>query len=137
MLESPTGTQANKYVLSETTDKFSSVQEVAMFASLMLQILKNLGLSEFEARLPTIPPRRYFLSFKSTGRKTDRPSLQLHCVRQTCKRRYEMRSIQAKNAPPPPLPSGRFPFDRSTYGQNSHDKVHIPHITIEITQNSC
>ena len=103
MLESPTGTQANKDVLSETTDKFSSVQEVAMFASLMLQILKNLGLSEFEARLPTIPPRRYFLSFKSTGRKTDRPSLQLHCVRQTCKRRYEMRSIQAKNAPPRPF----------------------------------
>jgi len=60
VLESPTGTQANKYVLSEITDKFSNVQEVAMFASLMLPILKNLGLSEFEARLPTIPPRRYF-----------------------------------------------------------------------------
>ena len=127
MLESPTGTQANKHVLSETTDKFSNVQEVVPFASLVLPILKNLGLPEFEAKLPTIPPRRYFLSFKSTGRKTDTPSLQLHFVSQTCKRRNEMGSIQGKNAPPP---SGRFPFNRSTYGQNSHGKVHIPHITI-------
>jgi len=93
-----------------------------MVASLMWPILKNLGLSEFDARLPIIPPRRYFLSFKSTGRKTDRPTLQLHFVWQTCKRRYETGSIQAKNVPSPP-PSGGFPFDRSTYGQSSHGKV--------------
>ena len=53
MLESPTGTQANKHVLYETTDKFSNLQEVVTFASLMLPILNNLGLSEFEAKLPT------------------------------------------------------------------------------------
>jgi len=103
VLESPTRTQANKYVLSKTTDKFSNVREGVMFASLNVANLKNLGISEFEARFPTIPRRRYFLSFNSTGRKTDRPTLQLHFVWQTCKRRYEMGFIQAKNAPPPSL----------------------------------
>jgi len=40
-------------------------------------------------------------------------------------------------SPPPTVtlnPSGGFPFDISTYEQNSHGKVHIPHITIEITK---
>lgn len=139
MLESPNATQANKNVLSEATAKFSNVQDVVMFASLNVANFKEPGTpnsrQDFQLFLrdvifchPSLPVGKQIgllFSYTSCGKPV---------------RRYEMGSIQAMNIPPPrpnPSPSGGFPFDRSTYGQNGHGRIHITHIIIEITQNPC